>query len=139
MTEVFADSFYYLALLNATDRFHAAAVAATQSLRSPLLTTSWILTEVADALSAPAVRQRAHRLLQRVAMDPGTRVIPPIAEWYDRGVALYGARPDKSWSLTDCISFEVMKEYGVLDALTGDHHFAQAGFRPLLVEAGDPL
>jgi len=137
MTEVFADSFYYLALLNASDRFHAAAVAATQSLRSPLLTTSWILTEVADAMSAPAVRHRAHRLLQRIAADPNTRLIAASPEWYDRGLALYRARPDKSWSLTDCISFEVMKEHGIAEALTGDRHFIQAGFRPLLIEAGD--
>ena len=56
MSEVFADAFYYIALLNPADRFHAAALQATQVLSQTLLTTSWVLMEVADALCAPAVR-----------------------------------------------------------------------------------
>jgi hypothetical protein len=55
--EVFADAFYYIALLNPADRFHASAIRVTQNLRQPLVTTAWILMEVADALCAPAVRQ----------------------------------------------------------------------------------
>ena len=51
---------------------------------------------------------------------------------FDKGVGLYAARPDKDWSLTDCISFVVMQEHGITDALTGDHHFEQAGFKALL-------
>jgi uncharacterized protein len=45
-----------------------------------------------------------------------------------RGTDLYNARSDKGWSLTDCISFEVMREHGLTEALTADHHFTQAGF-----------
>jgi uncharacterized protein len=50
-------------------------------------------------------------------------------------MALYGRRPDKAWSLTDCISFEVMTERGITEALTSDHHFMQAGFQALLLLA----
>jgi hypothetical protein len=50
----------------------------------------------------------------------------------DRGLALYAARPDKEWSLTDCVSFLVMQDHGVTEALTADHHFEQAGFVALL-------
>ena len=57
MSEVFADAFYYIALLNPADRFHAAAIQITQTLRQPVVTTAWILMEVADALCAPVVRQ----------------------------------------------------------------------------------
>ncbi len=51
----------------------------------------------------------------------------------DRGVALYADRADKHWSLTDCISFIVMEDRGIRDALTGDHRFQQGGFNALLV------
>jgi uncharacterized protein len=133
MTEAFADSFYYIALLNPADQFHAAAVRATQGLSARLVTTAWVLTDVADALSAPAVRQRTHQFLERVAADPNTALISEHKPWYARGVDLYGKRPDKAWSLTDCISFALMTERGLTEALTGDHHFLQAGFRALLL------
>lgn len=132
MSEVFADTFYYIALLNPSDRFHSVAVDATKVLREPLVTTSWVLMEVADALCAPAVRQRTHEFLRRVLADAKTLVLTDHDPWFIRSLALYGHRHDKSWSLTDCISFEVMAERGIRAALTGDHHFIQAGFQALL-------
>jgi predicted nucleic acid-binding protein len=136
MKQVFADAFYYIALLNPSDRFHFATVQAAQNLTFTLVTTSWVLVEVADALSAPTVRDRTHRFLRHVLDDPGTLVIKDHQPWYDRGMDLYGERLDKSWSLTDCISFAVMTEKGISDALTGDHHFVQAGFQILLHSKG---
>jgi hypothetical protein len=58
--------------------------------------------------------------------------VPASRELFDSGWALYQDRPDKDWSLTDCISFVAMRERGIIEALTGDHHFEQAGFRALL-------
>lgn len=133
MTEVFVDSFYYIALLNPADQYHEAALAATHSIRDRLVTTSWVLMEVGDALSAPQIRQHTHRFLQQVAADRNTSVVSFDGVWYARGLSLYGERPDKSWSLTDCVSFEVMRERGIRDALTGDEDFEQAGFRALLL------
>jgi predicted nucleic acid-binding protein len=133
MSDVFADAFYYIALLNPNDQFHAAALEATGQLQRRIATTLWVLMEVADALSAPAVRRRTHEFLVRVASDPNTTLIVEPAPWYERGLALFGSRGDKDWSLTDCISFEVMTQRGIADALTGDHHFVQAGFRALLL------
>jgi hypothetical protein len=52
---------------------------------------------------------------------------------FDRGIARFSQRPDKSWSLTDCISFVVMEERGIREALTADHHFGQAGYVPMLM------
>jgi predicted nucleic acid-binding protein len=132
MTEVFADAFFYIALLNPSDRHHEAALDATRALRSQPVTTEWVLLEVADALSAPAVRLHVHRFLTQVATDANTLVVVSESSWYSRGLKLYGSRADKSWSLTDCISFEVMRERGISQALTGDQHFVQAGFRALL-------
>jgi predicted nucleic acid-binding protein len=136
MTSVFADSFYYIALLNPADRYHGAAIEATRALSGPVLTTAWVLTEVADALCAPSVRGRTHALLRRVLADSNTTVIVDAVPWLERGVELYGRRSDKSWSLTDCISFEVMGGHGLAEALTADHHFVQAGFSALLAPAG---
>lgn len=128
MKEVFADSFYYLALLNKFDAHHPNARALTETLQLPVITTHWVLLEVADGLSAPRARQRAAGFLRDIAVDRATTVITDIKKWYSAGLQLYAARLDKSWSLTDCISFAVMEALGIHEALTGDHHFEQAGF-----------
>ena len=64
--------------------------------------------------------------------EPTLQIVPPSDLLFQRGLDLYAARGDKEWSLTDCISFVVMGDHGIADALTGDHHFEQAGFTPLL-------
>jgi predicted nucleic acid-binding protein len=97
-----------------------------------ILTTHWVLVEVADALSAPNYRVDVARFLRELSQDAGTEVVGPDEALYDRGLDLYARRPDKSWSLTDCISFVVMAQRSLTDALTGDRHFDQAGFRALL-------
>jgi uncharacterized protein len=132
MNEVFADAFYFIALLNPADHFHTAALYATENLNRRLLTTTWVLMEVADALSSPGIRRIAHQFLHRIAEDDNIRIVEASSYWYARGLLLYGMRADKSWSLTDCISFQVMADHQVDEALTGDHHFVQAGFRAML-------
>lgn len=132
MSVVFADTFYFIALSNPSDGYHAAAVRAAESLTSRLLTTHYVLIEVADALSAPRFRADVAQFLRQFALDPGTEIIGPDVPLYERGLDLYAQRLDKAWSLTDCISFVVMTERGLTEALTGDNHFEQAGFRALL-------
>lgn len=135
MSHVFADSFCFIALLNPADHHHKAAVAFSEGLGERLVTTRWVLVEVADALSAPATRRRATTFLRRVDADPQVLVEPLDDDRFARGFDLYARRSDKAWSLTDCISFVVMNDRGLTDALTGDHHFEQAGFRALLRQA----
>ena len=94
-----------------------------------LVTTEWVLMELADALSAPEARSTAVAFLQAVRADPQFNVFGYIPIAYQAGFDLFDARPDKAWSLTDCISFAVMTELGLTDALTADHHFEQAGFQ----------
>jgi predicted nucleic acid-binding protein len=96
------------------------------------VTTCWVLTEVADALSAPKNRQSALDLISSLRRNPAVEVLAPDLDLFERGLDLYARRADKAWSLTDCISFVVMSDRGLTDALTGDHHFEQAGFRALL-------
>jgi len=67
-----------------------------------------------------------------VENDPAFRVVRATTELIERGKELYRRRPDKEWPLTDCISFVVMQDEGLTEALTGDHHFEQAGFKALL-------
>jgi predicted nucleic acid-binding protein len=128
----FADTFYFLALGNPGDPAHPRALALAAKPSGTLLTTAWVLTEVGDALSAPSNRAAFLRLYQRLQTSKAIEIVPPGPELFDRGLALYAARPDKGWSLTDCISFVVMSDRGLTDALTGDHHFEQAGFRAVL-------
>jgi predicted nucleic acid-binding protein len=134
VTPVFADMYYWLALINPRDQAHEEALTLSQSLSEPLLTTVWVLTEVGDAMHGPANRPTFVRLLQSIAIDPQTTVIPAEQRWFDRGVVLFGTRLDKKWSLTDCISFVVMAEMGLTEALTGDSDFVQAGFRKLMTQ-----
>lgn len=135
MRVVFADTFYYLALLNPRDPGHAEAVAASGKLVGRLVTTSFVLTEVADALAAPRDRPRFRALMEALEGDASVTIVPASDELFRRGVQLYHQRPDKDWPLTDCISFVVMNDCGATEALTGDRHFQQAGFTVLLAGA----
>jgi predicted nucleic acid-binding protein len=132
MKAVFADSYYWLALINPRDQAHQEALTLSQSLSEPLVTTAWVLTEVGDAMHEPANRPTFIRLMRDIVADAATTLVPADQQLFDRGVTLYAARHDKSWSLTDCISFVVMEDLGLTDALTGDGDFAQAGFRKLM-------
>ena len=132
MKEVFADTFYFLALCNPADRAYRRAFDAYEDSFAVLVTTTWVLTEVGDALCDPAHRNRFLGLLRTLDAGPEAVVVPGTEELFRAGVAFFGKRPDKYWSLTDCISFVVMEQRGIKEALTGDHHFEQAGFRALL-------
>jgi predicted nucleic acid-binding protein len=132
MKQTFADTFFYLALVNPQDTAHKLAVSKAAALSSPLITTQWVLTEVADALCSAANRHRFLALWELVTNDDRVEIVPASDELFERGVELYRQRADKNWSLTDCTSFVVMKARRLTDALTADHHFEQAGFKILL-------
>jgi predicted nucleic acid-binding protein len=128
MRTVFADTFYFLAMTNPKDRAHAAARAYTAGMIDALVTTAWVLTEVADALCDPRHRPQFLTLLATLRGSATVTILPPDAVLFDDGLRLYAARADKAWPLTDCISFAVMQRAGITHALTGDRHFVQAGF-----------
>lgn len=133
MIPLFADAFFFMAVLSKSDLAHTQASAYLRPrLTLPLLTTAWVMTEVADGLARPHHHVAVVRLLTMLRENPAVEIIPPDLGLYDRGFDLYAQRPDKAWSLTDCISFVVMADRGLTDALTGDHHFEQAGFNALL-------
>ena len=131
---IFADTAYFLALLNPRDEWHDAAVRLSRTVTAPLVTTTWALVELGDALATTRNRQWFPDFVADLSSTSHIRIIPADEDWFRRGVAFYRARPDKEWSLTDCLSFEVMRELSLRDALTSDQHFVQAGFRALLRE-----
>jgi predicted nucleic acid-binding protein len=130
--ETFADTFYFLALLNPRDRAHARAQEVAASLEGRLVTTEYVLVEVGDALSRPADRPRFLSLIEALAAEANAVVVAASSEHLSEAIELFRSRPDKEWSLTDCASFVVMGKRGITDALTGDAHFRQAGFNALL-------
>lgn len=132
---VFADTFFYLALLNQRDESHAAVLEWSRGYEGGIVTTQWVLAEVANAFSGSRICSALKASIEALSRDEGTLVIEVSARDFDRGLALYDRRPDKFWSLTDCISFVVMADEGLTESLTGDHHFEQAGF--VAVFAGD--
>ncbi len=132
MKAVFADTFYFLALLNERDAGHDRAVSASRAPGLQLVTTEFVLLEVADALCKPGQREEALALWNVVETEAAFRLIRASTDLVKRGREIYRQRRDKEWSLTDCISFVVMQDEQLTEALTGDRHFEQAGFKPLL-------
>jgi uncharacterized protein len=96
------------------------------------VTTDWVLTEIGDALANPVDRVHFAPFVEKLRSNPFVTIVPFSTELFDWGIALYAERRDKDWSLTDCTSFVVMQDHGITDALTGNRHFEQAGFRRLL-------
>jgi predicted nucleic acid-binding protein len=131
MKPFFADTFYFLALGDRKDAGHEAAMRYSAS-SPPLVTSAWVLVEVADALSTRELRARFVDLYMAVRADRRTRIIGPGSSILNPAIALYSSRTDKDWSLTDCTSFVIMERLSLTSALTGDRHFEQAGFRALL-------
>jgi predicted nucleic acid-binding protein len=132
---VFADTAAWIALINTGDSLNAQAEGVYKTLRQRralLVTSEFVLLEVADALCAPAFRQRTSAYIESLR-QPGVLNIVPVSDTLlAKGWELYRQRPDKGWGLTDCTSFVVMQEEQITEAFTSDHHFEQAGFVKLL-------
>jgi hypothetical protein len=133
MNPVFADTFYFLALVNRKDRAHQKCLEFSQTSDRAVVTTAWVLLEVGDALCRGKDREVFSLLIEDLAKDSDTIVLAANQELFEKAVNLFKSRPDKEWSLTDCTSFVVMQDHGLTDALTSDHHFQQAGIIALLI------
>ena len=137
MAEVFLDTAYAIALSAPGDRFHERAVEIADEMETSeirIVTTQAVLLEIGNALSRQRHRAAAVRLLEALEADPQVEIVALSAELYARAFRLFRERPDKEWGLIDSVSFEVMQERGITEALTTDEHFQQMGFRVLLRE-----
>jgi len=134
MRRLFADAFYWIALLHAGDQWHQRVMAFAETLSDHhLYTTDAVFDEYLAASSAREsyLRQRAAATVRRLLASPEVTVIHQTRELFLEGLTLYEARPDKEYSLTDCISMQAMRREGLTEVLTNDHHFTQEGFHIL--------
>jgi predicted nucleic acid-binding protein len=129
---IFVDTGYLLALIQPRDSLHERALRWAHWLKEELITTEYVLLETFNALSAPVDRPKAHSLLARLRSGAAIQIFSSSQPLFEAGLELHRVRPDKAWSLTDCISFQIMGEQGISRALAHDDHFQQAGFEALL-------
>jgi predicted nucleic acid-binding protein len=132
--DVFADTAFWIALVVKQDQYHGRAQVWSQHVQGRIMTTIPVMLETANTLARPAWRAAGVALIEHLWQRPDVEIVPLAPDLMRRGWELYRNRMDKAWSLTDCISFLVMKDGGLTDALTSDEHFRQAGFRPVLLE-----
>jgi uncharacterized protein len=135
MRRVFADAVYWVALAHRKDQWHPKALQISQQLGVvSLVTTDEVLNEFLAHFSAfgPEMRVQSARTVRELLADSTTQVIPQSRQSFLAGLALYEARSDKAYSMTDCISMAGMRHEGITEVLTHDAHFTQEGFVALL-------
>ncbi len=131
MKTVFADTLYWIAIAMPGDQWSGPAKAAKQGLgEAVIVTTDEVLAEFLNALSprGQSLRKAAVRMVQAILDNPNVEVAPQTRDGFLAGLRKYDARQDKKYSLTDCISMNVMEAKGISEILTNDHHFEQEGF-----------
>lgn len=131
MKRIFADTFYWIALINQKDDWHERVIFFTSTFdQVEIITTDEVLTEVLNFLSTygQGMRKRTVLFVQDIFNNLHIRVIPQTHDSFQQGLALYEGRLDKGYSLTDCISMQVMKQLKITEVLTHDKHFKQEGF-----------
>ena len=131
----FVDASGWIALVNANDTLHQQSVRLFQQRlkeEGGFVTSSVVLLEVGNWLSPIPLRRLASGLMERIEHSGRIQVVELTPELYRKGWRLYSERPDKDWGVIDCISFTIMQERNIVEALTADRHFQQAGFVALL-------
>lgn len=134
MNKIFLDTSFTIALINDKDQYHEKAheILPIYTL-DYLITTDAVLLEIGNAL-AKNYRNEAFEIIKTLRNSNKTEVVEINKSSFEQGLELYGKFNDKTWGLVDCISFVVMKENNITDALTSDKHFVQAGFRALMLD-----
>ena len=135
MKRVFVDTLHWVAIVKPDDPWEAAAQDAIKSLgQVRLVTSDAILVEVLAALAkgGPRLREAAAKMVRKIMSNPNIDVEPSTRSAFLSGLRRYENRLDKEYSLTDCISMDIMERAGITEVLTNDHHFEQEGFAVLI-------
>ena len=133
-SRVFIDTLFVIALINRRDQYHQQALELAEQFEShPLLVTDVVFVEIGNAL-ARGFKREAVEIIEQFLAAEEVEVVHLTPQLFAQSFALYKAHQDKAWGLVDCISFIIMREAGVSQALTFDQHFVQAGFQALMRE-----
>jgi predicted nucleic acid-binding protein len=138
---VLVDTWALISLANTRDAWHERVVevsALLDKVGRPLVTTEWIMSEFLAFMARPPARDPAVRMVDSIRASTVTEVVQASHEAWERGFQMYRARPDKAWSLVDCISVLVCEELRIEEVFTRDHHFEQAGLRILVPHSDAP-
>ena len=131
---IFIDTAFVIALINKRDRYHKQArTLADRYDDQPMLITDAVLLEIGNALARGFKPEAAELIAQFLASDE-VKIVRLSPSLFDEAFAMYRDYQDKEWSLVDCVSFVVMQREKIIQALTFDQHFAQAGFEVLIGE-----
>jgi len=134
MKRVFADTSYWVAYLWLEDQWREAALKASEKIGDvELITTKSILIEVLNYFSEFRfdIKEKNAVAVEEILQDDETFVPPHRHEDFLKALKLYKDRLDKGFSLTDCISMNAMREFGIAEILTNNTHFQQEGFTKL--------
>ena len=135
MKTVFADTGYWIALLDPQDTLHPKAINVSITLtQAQIFTSQMVLTEILNHFSKRGnfLRYATANLIESLQENPAITIIPQTDSIFQQALTLYKQRPDQAWSHTDCSSFCIMQQQNILEALAYDKHFEQAGFIALL-------
>lgn len=134
-TLVFVDSSALIALGNRRDEYHKLAKKRFKEIedaKKKFITTHGVILEVANTFSSAKYKPIAIRLIEHVSQSEKWKIRNIDNELMEKGVEEFKRMKDKDWSLVDCISIIISKEHQIIDVMTNDHHFEQAGFTILL-------
>jgi predicted nucleic acid-binding protein len=135
LNRVFIDTSFVVALVNEKDQHHDRASELADLFDSyPLITTDAVLVEIGNAL-ARNFKEQASEVMEDFLTSDEVKIINLDSALFQAAFELYRTHKDKSWGMTDCISFIVMRERGIVDALRNDKDFRQAGFNALMRES----
>ena len=135
MKTVFADTGYWIALLDPQDTLHSKAINLSITFKQvQIVTSEMVLTEILNHFSKRGnfLRYAAANFIESLQENPAITIAPQTDSLFQQALILYKQRPDQAWSHTDCSSFCIMQQQNILEALAYDKHFEQAGFIALL-------
>jgi predicted nucleic acid-binding protein len=137
MKKVFADSGYWIALLQPTDQYHEEAIKVSRAQgEMTLVSSEMVFIEVLNSLAKYGVkiRETVVKQVDELKRRHDVKIIPLTSLQFNDALKMYKTHSDKKWSLVDCSSFQIMKNENIQEALTSDKHFQQAGYAALLHE-----
>jgi uncharacterized protein len=132
MRTVFADTSFYVALLNPRDEHHQKSQDFSAGYEGDFVTSAWVIAELANFLCQGSNRSLFVSFYEDLRRNSRVTIILLSNRLHEEGLNLYAQRMDKDWSLTDCISFLIMQQRNLQEAAATDHHFEQAGFVRLI-------